>query len=162
MCISSINSILFVIICHVNRRYSYHTNSLDMVPRFDSASVTPLDQSHDDTNEEEHLSLLHTSERKMLVKITRLLFRCVYCNCSFIFEFIPCEVETLVSQKTQRELQTGEQEEVAEINQSQNLKFPHSCKDIPTFYLCAKVQSCFINGSNGCKLLPACAVLTFF
>lgn len=51
-----------------------------MVPRFDSASVTPLDQSHDDTNEEEHLSLLHTSERKMLVKITTLLIRCVYCN----------------------------------------------------------------------------------
>lgn len=55
-----------------------------------------------------------------------------------------------MSQKTQRELQTREQEEVAEINQAQHLKLLHSCKDIPTFYQCAKVQSCFINGSNGC------------
>ncbi len=39
-----------------------------MVPRFDSASITPLDQSHEDSNKEEHLSLLHTNERKMLVK----------------------------------------------------------------------------------------------
>lgn len=38
---------------------------------------------------------------------------------NFIFEFIPCEVEALVSQKTQRELQTREQKEVAEINQAQ-------------------------------------------
>lgn len=68
-----------------------------MMPRFYSAGVTTLDQSHDDTNEEEHLSLLHA-----------------------------CEVETLVSQKTQRELQTREQEEVAEINQAQHLKLLHS------------------------------------
>lgn len=48
----------------VKRRCSYHTNSLDMVPGFYSAGITALDQSHDDTNEEEHLSLLHTNERK--------------------------------------------------------------------------------------------------
>lgn len=36
-----------------------------MVPRFDSTSISPLDQSHDDANEEKHLSLLHTEERKV-------------------------------------------------------------------------------------------------
>lgn len=67
----------------VKRRCSYHTNSLDMVPGFYSAGITALDQSHDDTNEEEHLSLLHTNERKKInacKKNTRLLFRHAYCN----------------------------------------------------------------------------------
>ena len=48
------------------------------------------------------------------------------------FGFVPCELEALVGQETQRELQTREQEEVAEINQAQHLKLLHSCKDIPT------------------------------
>lgn len=51
-------------------------NSSDVVPGFDSASITSLDQSHDDTNKEEHLSLLHTSERKMLVKKTNTHTQC--------------------------------------------------------------------------------------
>lgn len=51
----------------------YHTDSLDMLPRLDSASVSPLDQSHYHTNEEEHLSLLHT----VLEKNARLLLECV-------------------------------------------------------------------------------------
>lgn len=44
-----------------------------MLPRLDSASVSPLDQSHYHTNEEEHLSLLHT----VLEKNARLLLECV-------------------------------------------------------------------------------------
>lgn len=70
---------------------------------------------------------------------------------SFISEFIPCKVEALVSQKTQRELQTREQEEVAEINQAQHSKLLHSCKDIFTAISGSKLNPA--NGSNGCTLL---------
>lgn len=119
-----------------------------MVPRFDSASITSLDQSHDDTNEEEHLSLLHAVERKMqschLVAFSRSDgVHCCICG------FVPCELEALVSQKTQCEFQTREEEEVAEINQAQHLKLLHFCKDIPAHCQLAKVHSCFINGSEG-------------
>lgn len=31
-----------------------------------SASISPLDQGHDDTNEEKHLALLHTEEEKKI------------------------------------------------------------------------------------------------
>ena len=48
-----------------------------------------------------------------------------------------------MSQKTQCELQTGEQEEVAEIHQTQHLKLLYSCKDIPTFLLVC--QSAFLH-----------------
>lgn len=136
-----------------------------MVPRFDSASISPLDQSHDDTNEEKHLSLLHTAERK-----SRLLsgaFTITDRVHSFMSEFIPCKVEALVSQKTQRELQTREQEEVAEINQAQHSKFLHSCKDIFTSYQWVKVQSCkWIKWvyASASQAIPAGyeQVLTFF
>lgn len=40
----------------------------------------------------------------------------------------PCEPEALVGQKAQGELQTGEQKEVAEINQTQDLERLHSWK----------------------------------
>lgn len=89
-----------------------------MLPRFDSAGVSPLDRSHDDTNEEEHLSLLHAVKHKqMLVKI-RSVFPVTDSVHNFIssFNLIPSKLEALVSQKTQCELQTREQEEVAEIN----------------------------------------------
>lgn len=42
-------------------------------------------------------------------------------------------METLVSQKTQGELQTREQKQVAEINQAQSLKLLHSCKYFSQF-----------------------------
>lgn len=54
---------------------------------------------------------------------------------SFISEVTPCKLEALVSQKTERKLETGEQEEVAEINQAQHLKLQHSCKDIHYFFI---------------------------
>lgn len=50
-------------------------------------------------------------------------------------EFRPGEVEALVGQETERELQTGEQEQVAEINQTQRSELLHSCGDVYTFYL---------------------------
>lgn len=51
-----------------------------------------------------------------------------------IHELRPRELEALVSQKTQGELQTREQEEVAEINQAQDLERLHSCKDTNRLY----------------------------
>lgn len=42
-------------------------------------------------------------------------------------------METLVSQKTQSELQTREQKQVAEINQAQSLKLLHSCNYFSPF-----------------------------
>lgn len=46
---------------------------------------------------------------------------------SFIFEALPGKIEALVGQKTQRELQTRKEEEVAEIHQAQRSKLLHSC-----------------------------------
>lgn len=43
----------------------YHPDSLDVVPRFDPACISSLNQSHGDANEEKHLSLLHTVERNI-------------------------------------------------------------------------------------------------
>lgn len=43
-----------------------------MMPRFDSACVSPLNQSHGDTDEEKHLSLLHAEEKKIIKKLLYL------------------------------------------------------------------------------------------
>lgn len=51
-------------ICHT---VTYHTDSLDVMPRLNSASIPPLDQGHDDANEEKHLALLHT-EGKIITR----------------------------------------------------------------------------------------------
>lgn len=66
-------------------------------------------------------------------------------NTAIYHQFIPCKVEALVSQETQCELQTGEQEEIAEINQTQYLKLLHSCKHISMFS--------HANGSIWCMFL---------
>lgn len=80
-------------------------------------------------------------------------------------QVIPCKLEALVGQKAQGELQTREQEEVAEINQTQDLERLHSCKKQikkhrPTFIQDNKVNLCFRNGSDGSELGPAEAELT--
>lgn len=66
-------------------------------------------------------------------------------NTAIYHEFTPCKVEALVSQETQCELQAGEQEEIAEINQAQHLKLLHSCKHVSMFN--------HANGSVGCMFL---------
>lgn len=45
-------------------RRPYRTNSTDVMAWLNSASISPLNQGHDDTNEEKHLALLHTEGRK--------------------------------------------------------------------------------------------------
>lgn len=99
-----------------------------MLPRFDPACVSPLDRSHDDTDEEEHLSLLHAVKGSKHPSKSKKCIPCV----QFIplHDLIPGKVEALVSEKTQRELQTGEQEEVAEIDQAQHFQFLHSWRDV--------------------------------
>lgn len=66
-------------------------------------------------------------------------------NMAIYHEFIPCKVEALVSQETQCELQTGEQEEIAEINQAQHLKLLHSCKHVQMG------QSVHVSGSQNIR-----------
>lgn len=39
-------------------------NSTDVMAWLNSASISPLNQGHDDTNEEKHLALLHTEGRE--------------------------------------------------------------------------------------------------
>lgn len=52
---------------------SHHTNSLDVIPRFDSAGISSLDYRHDNTNEKEHLALLHTdTHTNSIVKIQNI------------------------------------------------------------------------------------------
>lgn len=52
----------------------------------------------------------------------------------------PCEMKALVGEKTQCELQTGEQEKVGEVDEAQQPKFLHSCEKKFTSGKLAKVQ----------------------
>lgn len=69
----------------------YHPDSLEVVPRFDPACVSSLDQSHGDANEEKHLSLLHTEDRN----VKKLL--CLENLQNLIYDLIPRKMKTLVS-----------------------------------------------------------------
>lgn len=64
-------------------------------------------------------------------------------------ELTPREVKALVGQEAQRELQTGEQEEVGEVDQAQQAKFLHSCADKFTSCQSAEVEHVKATPQNG-------------
>lgn len=121
-------------------RVPYHTNSTDVMAWLNSASISPLDQGHDDTNEEKHLALLHAEGRKKNTSPGDDQRPPMSNESDKALELTPCEMKALVGQKTQCELQTGEQEEVRKVDQSQQPKFLHSCSKKFTSCKLAKVQ----------------------